>query len=143
MPCLEVVGDPTDMPLLCKLGKLAGREGKVTMGVLGGTTQYSIGRPSRHFAPLLLSSLPCFINISCQVCAARDPQVNPVGSRYETCRRSVRQCCSLRLAVGIGDAGLVKQRHITEFMNTIAALCNMQRHASVCHACCRIVQLFC
>lgn len=34
-------------PVLCMLGKLAATEGKATTGLLGGTTQYFMGNPSR------------------------------------------------------------------------------------------------
>ena len=47
LPYLEAVLALGTVPVLCMLGKLAAIEGKVTTGLLGGTTQYSMGNPSR------------------------------------------------------------------------------------------------
>lgn len=45
--------------VLCKLDRLALKLGGTTVGVRGGTTQYSMGNPSRYGILAIMSSLAC------------------------------------------------------------------------------------
>jgi hypothetical protein len=59
VPYLEALLVLGTVPILCRPGRLAATEGRERTGVLGGTTQYSRGSPSRYGIPGLRSSALC------------------------------------------------------------------------------------